>query len=887
MDPLSAVSLAGTVVQSVTFACSLLKRSAEIYDSAAGSSNHLQSLRTVHGHLQAFSAKFASSGAVGADSIQPVTVLNPQGDPTLREICQASKAGCDRIAKVVEKLQVQDGPWRRLRSFRAALEIVWKRNEVEELDKRLQRTHVALTLHMCVVTSRFHEEHKADFARFKNTCNTNQIQHKEKIEQVFSMFAAMENRYSLPDRDLDLPLAPDRVRLNFEHRPMRHSRIEAAHCQTFDSIYRDGTNGQEAKCNLLSWLKAGDGIYWVSGKPGSGKSTFMKFVAGNEDTRRALDDWAAPKKALTASHYFWIAGTDMQKSQQGLLQELALKILTQCPDLIEPTCSERWGVLKSVKVPQPAWSKEELQLIMRRVAESDAAPKICLFMDGLDEYDGDHIELCENIIHLTRSGKVKVCASSRPWNVFTDAFGGKVSNVLRIHDLTEADIRMYAGSRLSEHPRWGYLNGQPVSGDRLINEITERTHGVFLWVFVVTKLLREGLSNDDSLADLLRRLETFPSDLEPFFKHMLDTVEPFYHNKMSGALQIVIVSGRPLRYPFFIYHDDEYDDKDYALKLKPKKVSIQELDLKRLYSRVSRRLDGQCKGLLEVNHNYVNFLHRTVSDFLQTRKMSEYLAAKSATGFNAKLSILRGSLAFVKDAYPTIMQRVPVEHPLGDGPVEINSQVKGALNCAEQIEDECPSLCDTVGDILDDLELSICRLNSSPGIAQLIVPQPGRSAGQAARGFFRASLIRFGPRGYLNRKLAQIPDYCDDSEGPPLAILVMPVTDKRMGYQSRQRNGLRDTLRVYWNMGRTRMRTIIMTASGKIGYDYMPHLNGEAFVSFLEYGADPNAKIYRSTTRGVMSFSTAWVDFLLLSFSMRPDWASESTYLQVLDAFLR
>jgi hypothetical protein len=684
--------------------------------------------------------------------------------------------------------------------------------------------------------------------------------------------------------------------LNFEYRPLRHNCIPVAHNQTFDWAYRP--EHLETQCHLLGWLRAGSGIFWVTGKPGSGKSTFMKYMADDGRTQRVLDGWAHPQTVLTASHYFWIAGTSMQKSQQGLLQELLMQIFRQQPELIESIVSERFLKPRSTNQPQPAWSTVELKRALQRVAESELGVKTCLFIDGLDEYSGDHYEFCQDLNHLVRSGNIKICVSSRPWNVFEDAFGGHPSKMLRIHDLTEPDIRAYVKSRLSEHVRWDNLHDQPASGARLISEVTQRAHGVFLWVFIVTKLLREGLTNDDGFVDLLKRLEQFPSDLEPFFKHMLDSVEPFYHHKMSGSLQIAVLSEMALRYPFYSYHEKEYDDKDYALKMKLRKPGFEQSGLTRLHHKVARRVGGHCKGLLEVGSSRVSLLHRTVADFLNTREMTDYLLTKGLPTFNAKLSLLRATLAFIKDVSWTILEGYKMDYPVGDSIINLHTHIKDAVVLASQLEEEPPALFPAVEDILDDLEHSLCKLNSTE---QVIPPQGGQTGMEAAKAYFRASLIENSAVEFLKRKIAQEPDYLSEFDGSPLNSLNRPETpflprDKLNSTleflleegedpnESHTHNltNLESTRWTPWTI----LLSLVITKDGDVNYHYLPRLDSNTFLLYLKHGANPNARIFRSAQAGISGFSTAWIDFLLLSLRMKPEWAAESTYLQVLDAFL-
>ncbi|KAI0545230.1 hypothetical protein F4679DRAFT_485867 [Xylaria curta] len=927
MDPISAVSLAGTVVQFVTFVQSILSKTSEIHNSALGKPADLANILSVYEHLQSFSAKFSSQ------SSQALHLASKNTDDELEisalvNILQATKADCDQILELVNKLNIKQGPSRRWKSFKVALELVWNRTEIEELDKRLQRTQSAVTLHICAMMNRLHESYHVEFLKLRDTCSKYQINHAQKIESVFGILQTIESRYFPPKpgpggnsvtpdnvlvvqpQDIDalakqvteLSLTSQSIcwqqsiieSLNFEHRPMRHNRIPMAHNETFGWVHLP--RYLETKCGLLNWLRTQAEIFWVSGKPGSGKSTFMKYLADDDRTQRELDAWAYPQRVLIASHYFWNAGTEMQKSQQGLLQEILLKIFRQRPELIKSSCGERILDSKPKDHYQPPWSAAELRRALQRLADSGDNIKICLFIDGLDEYSGDHYEFCEDLLKLVRSGKIKMCLSSRSWNVFEDAFGHHP--MLRIHDLTQSDIRTYVKSSLSGHVRWPHLHDQPNSGDHIISEVVERARGVFLWVSIVTKLLREGLTNDDSSADLLRRLEQFPTDLEPFFKHMLDTVEPFYHHKMSGSLQIAIASRAPLLYPFYSYHENEYDDGDYALKLKAKKTALQPLTLTRIHRKVVRRLDGHCKGLLEVGDSYVTFLHRTVADFLKTREMRDYLIEKGLPTFNPKLAILKASLAFIKTFTATIYEGLMCDHPVGNSIEEAHAHISQGISLAAELETESAANGDAIEDILDDMENSLYLINSP---TLYIIPQAGRTWEQAAKAYFRGKIIRYGVVEYMRKKIAQDPDYLAEFDGPPLTILA------HRDNQGLSRRKVYGTLKLLLEDGEdpnenytsesedpdaigwtpwTFFLSQGINPHGSIDYGYIPKLDGRLFLVYLEHGADRNAKIFRSIRDGVANSSTAWVDFLLLSLTMKSEWATESAYLEVLDAFL-
>lgn len=212
------------------------------------------------------------------------------------------------------------------------------------------------------------------------------------------------------------------------------------------------------------------------------------------------------------------------------------------------------------------WSNRELLRVFGQIRDARAINvKYCLFVDGIDEYDGDHFDISLVLKELAASPNFKLCVSSRPWNVFKDAFGGDGKRMIHIHDLTYHDVQNYVQSQLAIYDLWREPNFTKEQMESTVTTVAERAHGVFLWVFLVTKLLRNGLVNGDTFRDLQRALNSFPTKLEPFFKQMLEGVSPLHTDNMAHILRIAVNAKQPLSLK--IYHALVYeeDDKDYAL----------------------------------------------------------------------------------------------------------------------------------------------------------------------------------------------------------------------------------------------------------------------------------------------------------------------------------
>jgi hypothetical protein len=169
-----------------------------------------------------------------------------------------------------------------------------------------------------------------------------------------SELSLLERKFSREERIL--------ANLNFDQRPARHDAIAEAHRQTFQWILSKNPCGQDAGShNFVKWLEEGEGVFWISGKPGSSKSTLMKFVAHHHDTMRYLSTWSGSTLVVLVSHFFWSAGSPIQKSREGLLRTLLYGVLAQIPELIPTVCDKRWAEAESKRLRQMPWSLEELQ----------------------------------------------------------------------------------------------------------------------------------------------------------------------------------------------------------------------------------------------------------------------------------------------------------------------------------------------------------------------------------------------------------------------------------------------------------------------------------------------------------------------------------------------
>lgn len=335
------------------------------------------------------------------------------------------------------------------------------------------------------------------------------------------------------------------------------------------------------------------------------------------------------------------------------------QILRQVPDLIEKLFPRRW---KEKGINLDAWSEDELLLAIRTLALEDGLPaRFCFFIDGLDEYTtgaeryhGDYQELIDLLEALSASLAIKVCVSSRPWTHFERAFGDG-PNTLRLEDLTKHDITTYVLDKFQASQQFQKLARVDPRCREFDHQIVQKAQGVFLWVFLVTESLLKGASAADDFDDLQRRLNSIPADLEEYFKHMLETIEPVYWEQTTRIFQVTVDAGQPLPLLGYEFLDRERQKPDYALELSVGELS--ELDIQETQKRTKIRLNTRCRDLLEVVHSRasnslmdhkVEFLHRTVRDFFVENDFLAEMMKTRKTNFDSQISLCRIMLALVK-----------------------------------------------------------------------------------------------------------------------------------------------------------------------------------------------------------------------------------------------
>ena len=306
---------------------------------------------------------------------------------------------------------------------------------------------------------------------------------------------------------------------------IKHARSENTECpprQTF-----------------VNWLKTGTELFWISGKPGSGKSTLMDYIYHNIQPEKTganlLGAWAGshPVEILT----FWFfrpASTPLLRTLYGFWRSLCFQILDSDPNLAKIIRDDKDAMapsaLRSCLLPDgssaESWTDNELNEWFWYMIEHSNR-RYCLLIDGLDEIEEKREHLLDIVLSISaRSDKFKVCCACRPENPFLSKL--KLYPNLRLQDFNRDDIKEDCRRRLGG-----------THAEKFADQIAYRAEGVFLWAHIISENLARAANDGEIEEDLELRLKEFPDEMSELFRYMLLRQDKLYSKQPKPYLRLV------------------------------------------------------------------------------------------------------------------------------------------------------------------------------------------------------------------------------------------------------------------------------------------------------------------------------------------------------------
>lgn len=321
--------------------------------------------------------------------------------------------------------------------------------------------------------------------------------------------------------------------IDFKERCVRQQQLSSTETiqKTFDWIWTS---------TFKNWLEDDTPFFWISGKPASGKSTLMNYIAHAEETRTTLQD--AHNKAWKVIYFFFDfrARDGIGNNMEGFVRCLLFQLCQVLPNLAESVPELRQFIYRSAQKHSQIAPETHIPLGSLRKALlqglQNCSENILILVDGLDEYEGQKVELT-NFIKALHRENIKICTASRPDPPFPDAFGNMPT--IRMQELNFDAITSFCLDVLEQF--YSSQQHQLTALQTLADEVAQRSLGVFLWARFAVYELIEGLSSGESLESpaLEKRLQAVPEELEQIYSRIFHRYAPA--RRKSAALLLLLI----------------------------------------------------------------------------------------------------------------------------------------------------------------------------------------------------------------------------------------------------------------------------------------------------------------------------------------------------------
>lgn len=380
MDPLTVLGLMSNIVQLVDAATNAAKTCYEIYELGA-SIEDLQLAYTCDKLQNCYST--LNNSLASAQARQPLPCGTDLSDLSA-ECCQTAQI----LQKELQALQKSSGGGRReavakfLRKTRKAKEIQRLRESLTNYEKTLHSQVLIDTRQLAVALfsqqssqSTNLDNKLAQIITDLAACHLpvaddliNAIKHEHEATREYFASHLDDTMQTLKidqAQERDLQKQQDRLldSLRLDDINLRQNDITQSNPKTFNWVFEDETI--RAWDSLGDWLNHDRRVYWINGKPGAGKSTFMKFLTKDERTIQALENWSNNRDCIVLEFYFWLSGSKLQRSMKGFLCSLLRQIMLKNEAVLSHMiCGDR-SVIQKLSIGD--WSVREGKLCFRSI----------------------------------------------------------------------------------------------------------------------------------------------------------------------------------------------------------------------------------------------------------------------------------------------------------------------------------------------------------------------------------------------------------------------------------------------------------------------------------------------------------------------------------------
>ncbi|RYP72598.1 hypothetical protein DL771_004093 [Monosporascus sp. 5C6A] len=427
--------------------------------------------------------------------------------------------------------------------------------------------------------------------------------HKQKQWQPYAAATAAacakELLSVIPERELQSPSPPSPDcrkqildSLCFKRIDSRHEEIETAQSRTCEWLLRDP--------RFLDWLDSSKlsqhhGFLWIKGKPGSGKSTLMKFLLGNAKK-------GAGQNAVVLAFFFNARGGHLEKSTTGMFRSLLSQLFERVPEL-QDVLDDLPPDLDGGNIQ---WDLGTVRKLFFRTIPKLGSRRLIFFIDALDECDDSQVR--DMVIDFENLGNVAAQSAIQ----FYVCFSSRHYPHIRIETGMQLNLEDQAGHTedIQKYVRKNLSIGTSQAARETKEDVIKKTGGIFLWAVLVLPILEKEFGNG-RIDRVKTRLQELPPGLSGLFRDILRRDNDDLDSLLL-SIQWILYARHPMRPEEFYYAvlSGLNPESEYLAEWDPEYTTA---------DTIQKFVLGSSKGLAEMTRSdypTVQFIHESVRDYL-------------------------------------------------------------------------------------------------------------------------------------------------------------------------------------------------------------------------------------------------------------------------------
>lgn len=367
-------------------------------------------------------------------------------------------------------------------------------------------------------------------------------------------------------------------------------------------------NASKNTCDWLSknptyieWFSRQNGLLWIKGHPGVGKSTLMKQVLKSTSMMKESN-------TIIVSFFFHGRGSSLQKTPLGLYRSLLHQLALRCSNVLRKI-SDIFSEKRDTQGEYGTkwiWNQNELQeLFISQVERATKTHAVRIYVDALDECSTDASILLIDIFQEMAIAS-SICFSCRHYPLIALENG----LVINVEAYNANDIRTYVSNQLGEQKSLAEIRYQ----------IIEKASGSFQWVKIVAKIVVDWRKKGFSLKFIQKKITAIPEELSQLYEELLSGIDESEKSESLYLMQWICYAFRPLsvtemRFAMVVDMDDTCLSIRDCQELEQYVATDEDMEKK-----VRHLSTGLAEVIWHNGKSTVQLIHQSVRDFLHDMK---------------------------------------------------------------------------------------------------------------------------------------------------------------------------------------------------------------------------------------------------------------------------